>query len=212
MNNQVLFDTLLIKQHALSKIANFKPLELLIATLLVRTRVCRKDNPDFALFESLMNDISSRIGELLLKYEVNNALWDVHIATYLERPLTNTDYAVLRRFNIAYQISYQGLFFASIVHQAQFLRMPAVLCAVPFIFDIAYEDVLIVTGQFDGAVHAWKQARVEQHRKALMSTFLLWLANEYYIKKKEVDVRLWNDDEVIPLLCNYLNQYRFADC
>lgn len=207
VNDQVLFDTLLFKQHALSKIANFKPLELLIATLLVRTRVCRKDNPDFALFESLMNDISSRIGELLLKYEVNNALWDVHIATYLERPLTSTDYAVLRRFNIAYQISYQGLFFASIVHQAQFLRMPAVLCAVPFIFDIAYEDVLIVTGQFDGAVHAWKQARVEQHRKALMSTFLLWLANEYYIKKKEVDVRLWNDDEVIPLLCNYLNQY-----
>jgi hypothetical protein len=206
INDASKFDVLM--QHdVLPKMVNLKPLELMVATLRVRTRVLRRDNPNYDLFERMIYDINQQLGELLIKYEVNRSLWDVHIAAFLARELVSDDYDMLYRFDVAYEKSYQRPFFASIAYQPHFLNMPPSLCTTAFDFAVAYENVLMITGKYDGDMNMWKQNCVARHRDMLMSTLLLWLANEYYLKHQVIDNRLWCDADVIPLLHVHLSQY-----
>jgi hypothetical protein len=197
----------ILRDHVLPKIVNVKPLELLIATLRVRDRVKRTDNPDYGFFERMMHALNSDISDLLIKVDISRTLWDGQIAAYLNRPLESADYALLRRFDVSYQIAYQEPFFGSIVHNAQLVQMPPILASAPFAMDITYENVLMVAGTYEGDAYEWKRARITEFRKSLMPTFLLWLANEYYAKHGDTDNRLWNDSQVIPALYRYLDAY-----
>lgn len=197
----------ILRDYVLPKIIHVKPIELLIATLRVRDRVKRADNTDYALFERMMHDIHIDASDLLIKTEISQVLWDSQIAFYLQRPLESADYALLRRFDVAYQLADQEPFFASITHSPQVVNMPSEFANVPFALDIAYENVLMVAGTYADDAHAWKRVRVTEFRKLLMPTFLLWLANEYYAKHHANDVRLWADSAVIPTLYRHLDAY-----